>query len=234
MTANVPAKPLFGRCVLATFRKELRIELRTKEVLSTTLLFALLVSVLASMSLYLNPVLSTKVAPPALWISIAFCGIMAVSRSWARERESGVFGAALRSPAPAAAIYLGKTLAIFVFVTVVVVALLLLISLFFNLELLTWLGPLSLILFLGVTGFVFSASFFGALTVGGTARDLTLSTVVFPLVTPSLLGATVATRDLFSGASLGDLGNWLRLLAVYDLVFIAAGLLLFESVVRER
>ena len=196
----------FGPCVSATLRKELRIEMRTKEVLSTTLLFALLVSVLASMSLYLNPILSTKVAPAALWISIAFCGIMAVSRSWARERESGVF----------------------------VGALLLLISLFFNLELLTWLGPLLVILLLGVTGFVFSASFFGALTVRGSARDLTLSTVVFPLVTPSLLGATVATRDLFAGASLVDLGNWLRLLAVYDVVFIAAGCLLFSHVVRER
>ncbi len=229
-----PGQVRFGACIAATLRKELRIEARTKEVLSTTLLFALLISVLASMSLYLNPVLSTKVAPAALWISIAFCGILAVSRSWARERESGVFSAVLRSPAPAAAIYLGKTLAIFIFVTIVVAALLLLVSLFFNLELLAWLGPLSIILLLGVTGFVFSASFFGALTVRGSARDLTLSTVVFPLVTPSLLGATVATRDLFAGASLADLGNWLRLLAAYDLVFIAAGCLLFGYVVRER
>lgn len=223
----------FGACVWATLRKEIRTEWRTKEVLSTTLLFALLVSVLSSMSLYLNPVLSIKVAPAALWISIAFCGIMAVSRSWGREREYGVFGAVLRSPAPAAAIYLGKTLAIFSFVAVVVTALLLLTALFFNLELWIWLGPLALILVLGVTGFVFSASFFGALTVSGTGRDLTLATVVFPLVTPSLLGATVATRDLFSGASLDDLGNWLRILAVYDLVFIAAGCLLFGRVVRE-
>ena len=120
MQTSAPGQVVFGRCVLATFRKELRIEVRTKEVLSTTLLFALLVSVLSSMSLYLNPVLSTKVAPAALWISIAFCGILAVSRSWSRERESGVFGATLRSPAPAAAIYLGKTLAIFVFVSIVV------------------------------------------------------------------------------------------------------------------
>lgn len=234
MSGLTKAHAPFIPCVLTTFRKEVRIEMRTKEVLRSTLLFALLISVLSSMSMYLNPVLSVKVAPAALWISIAFCGIMAVARSWARERENGAFDAVLRSPASGAAIYLGKSLAIFLFVAVVVFALLLLISLFFNLALLNLLGPLALILFLGVTGFVFSASFFGALTVSGSARDLTLSTVVFPLVTPSLLGATVATRDLFSGATLADLGNWLRILAVYDLVFIAAGCLLFARVVRER
>ena len=163
---------------------------------------------------------------------IAFSGILAVSRSWVREREQNVFRAVTLSPAPPAAIYLGKTLAILVFVALVEAALLLLIGLFFNLDLAQWAGPLSLIMGLGTVGFVFAGSLFGALTVRTTARDLTLSTVVFPLVAPALLGATVATRELFAGASFTEISNWIRVLAAYDLAFIAGGCLLFGPVAR--
>ena len=90
--------------------KDLRLELRTKEILTSTGLFAVLVVTLGSLAFYTDPVSAPNIAPGVLWISILFCGILLIGRSWALERENDAIYSMLLAPIPRASIYIGKSL----------------------------------------------------------------------------------------------------------------------------
>jgi heme exporter protein B len=213
--------------------KDLRIELRTGEVTMTTALFAFLTVVMASLSFYLDRNQAAAVAPGVLWISVTFAGVLAMGRSWARERENDALRGLLLSPLPRASIYLGKTLSSFVFLTVVEALVLPVVVLFFHLDLTDIWVAVVLFLLLGTLGFVAAGNLFSAVTVQSRARDLLLSVVLFPLVSPALLSGVVATREVLAGAGPAESLGFIQLLIAFDLTFLAAGLLLFEPLTSE-
>lgn len=214
-------------------QKDLRAELRTGEVTVTTALFAFLTVVMASLSFYLDRNIAPKIAPGVLWIAITFAGVLSMGRSWARERENDALRGLLLSPLPRASIYLGKTLSAFFFLSAVELVILPVVGLFFHVDVLAELGGVLGFLALGTLGFVAAGSLFSALTVQSRARDLVLSVVLFPLVSPALISGVVATRELLAGAAAADLSAYVALLTAYDLAFLGAGLLLFEPLTAE-
>jgi heme exporter protein B len=221
------------RAVAILAAKDLRIELRTKEIIATTGLFAVLVVVMASLSFYLDPISAPRLAPGVLWISVAFAGVLAMARAWAREREMEVMTALLLSPAPRAAIYLGKAAAVLVFLCVVEVLLLPLVAVLFHVDLLPVLGRVVGLLLLGTVGFVAAGTLFSAMSVRTRARDLAIAVTLFPLITPALLTGVVATREALAGAPLEATLDWMRILLAFDVLFVAAGVGLFETLMAE-
>ena len=218
---------------LCVLRKDLRIELRTGEVVITTALFATLVTVLASLSFFIDDAGARLVAPGVLWIAVAFSGVLAMSRSWSRERDNEAFRGLLLSPAPRAALYLGKLLGTLVFMFVVESVVVLEVGILFNLELAGVLGPLVLLLVLGTVGFAAAGNLFAAMGVRTSARDLVLAVALFPVIAPALLCGVVGTRELLAGAPLHDIWAWVRILAAFDVMFVTAGVLLFEPLVCD-
>lgn len=214
-------------------RKDLRIEARTREVLVSTALFAVLTALTASLAFYLDARTARAVAPGVLWTAIAFSGLLAMGRSFARERDGDAFTMLLLAPVPRAGLYLGKALATSLFLLIVECALVPFVAVVFHLDLSAVVGPLSLLLVLGTLGFVFTGTLFAALSVRSQARDLMLSLLVFPLTTPALLAAVVATRELFGGTPLAELLDWVRLLAAYDVTALTLGLWLFGPLVSD-
>jgi heme exporter protein B len=105
--------------------------------------------------------------------------------------------------------------------------------LFFNVNLLTSGAGLLLLALAATPGIAFSATLFGLMTVRTRARDLVLAIVLFPLLCPTLLAAVVATRELLSGMPLGELSDYLVLMLVFDVVFLAGGLALFGTLAEE-
>lgn len=208
-------------------KKDLRVELRTKETLVVSLLFAVLVAVLSSMSFYLERKDALAIAPGVIWIAIAFSGVLVVGRVWARERDGDAGRALLMTPVARGAIYAGKTLAATALLMLVELVLILLVALFFHIELVDVAGPLMALVGLGTIGFVVTASLFAAISVRTSLRDLAMSVAVFPLIAPSLLTAVVATRELFAGASLVALMSWIRILTAFDLAFTLVCVILF-------
>ena len=95
------------------------------------------------------------------------------------------------------------------------------------------LGPLLVVAAFATPGVAASGTLFGAMTVRTGARDLLLAVVLFPLLAPTLLAAVAATRDLFNGVPLSELGDYLKLMGVFDLVFTAGGLGMFGTLVER-
>ena len=218
---------------LAIAGNELRIEGKRKEITISTLLFASLVVLVSSFSFYIDPNLSRSIAAGVLWDAIAFSGVLAMSRSWERERELSVFFALWSSPAPRVSIYLGKVLSTFLFLLIVEAVLLPTVALFLQVDLLGRLPLLTLLLLLGTLGFVAAGNLFASMAVRTRNRELMLSCVLFPLIAPSLLSAVVATREVFALAPWSEIVDWLRILVAFDLLFLGLGVMLFETLHQE-
>ena len=168
-----------------------------------------------------------------IWIAITFAGLLAMARSWAREREGDAFRMLMLAPVPRAGVFLGKALASFVFLAAIEVVLVPFVAVLFHVDLIPVLLPLAALLGLGTLGFVVTGTLFSALSVKSTARDLMLSIVIFPLVTPALLSSVVATRELFAGAPLGEVMEWARLLGAYDITMFTVGAWLFGPLLSD-
>ncbi len=220
------------RDALDVARKDVRIELRAREVVPTMTLFAALVAILASMALYVDEDIGRKVAPGVLWIVMAFAGTLGLSRAWSREREQGALRGVLLSPIAAWSVFLGKALGSLLFIAVTLAVVTPLVALLLRAPLLDHLGASALLLSLGAVGFVLAGTLFGAMTARTRARDLLLAVVLYPLTSPALLAGAVATRDVYDN-KLGDLGQWVRLLLAYDAIVLVAGLGLMDWLLAD-
>ncbi len=239
--ARPPASLLaqFGRGALAVLAKDLRIEIATREIVTTTAFFAVLVAILASLAFTTGPEATTRIAPGALWLAILFSSILALGRSWQREREESALLGLLVSPIPRAAIWCGKAVGVFAFVTVVELLVVPLVALLFHVELPLVAGPIVLVMILGTAGIAATGTLFGAMTVRTRARELLLASVVFPLLSPALLSSVAATRDVFYAAASGqpvdmdEVAGWLLLLGVFDVVAIVGGMMMFGALLED-
>jgi heme exporter protein B len=89
------------------------------------------------------------------------------------------------------------------------------------------------VLMLGTLGYATVGTLLAAIAVNTRAREVMLPVLLLPLAVPVLIGAVRATAGLVEGATLSDVGGWIRILVVYDLVIMAVSLLTFGYVVEE-
>lgn len=223
--------PGWAQQALLVVRKDLMIEARTGEVVVTSGFFAVLIVVLASISLFGGPASARLVASGVIWLSITFAAVLALGKSWQREREEGALDGLLVAPLTRSALYVGKLLGVLVFLLLIAFVVIPLTALFFSLDLGRYGLGLVVLALVALPGVAAAGTLFGAMTVRTGARELLLAIVLFPLVSPTLLAAVAATRELFGGASFGELADYLRLMGVFDVVFTAGGVGLFGTLV---
>ncbi|MCC6648887.1 MAG: heme exporter protein CcmB [Polyangiaceae bacterium] len=227
----LPAKVTWLGHAALVLRKDLAIERRTGEVTTTAGFFALLVVVLSSVAFTVGDS-RLSVSPGVVWISVAFAAVLAIGRSWHREREESALLGLIVSPVPPSALFAGKAAGIFVFLCAVELMVVPAVALLFSLDLPALAPGLALIALGATPGIAASGTLFGAMTVRTRARDLVLASVLFPLLSPTLLAAVGATRELVGGASIAELWDYLLLMSAFDVVFALGGLTLFSALVE--
>jgi heme exporter protein B len=230
---------LFLKGTFAVLLKDFAIELATREIVTTAGFFAAIVAIMASVAFTNGPETTTRVAPGALWLAIAFAAVLALGRSWQREREESALVGLLVSPVPRAAIWCGKTAGVLAFVMAVEVVVVPLVALLFHVDLPQVIGPLAVVMLLGTLGVAATGTLFGAMTVRTRARELLLASVLFPLLSPALVSSVGATREIFyaaaggQGVAFADLRDWLVLLGVFDLIAVVGGIAMFGALIED-
>jgi heme exporter protein B len=215
--------------------KDLRVELRSKEVLLTMGYFGFLVVLLFSFSFFRGDAPLAPVAAGILWVAIAFSGTLGLGRIFEREREGDCLRALLLSPVARPSIYLGKALSVFAFMLGVEAVVLPSVALFFNLRLEAD-GALLLgaVMLLGTAGYAIVGTLLGAMLSRARSRDVLLAIVLYPLVLPVLIAGVKATGALLEGgAAAREVGVWLRVLVSFDVVFLVASLWIFEPIMMD-
>ena len=217
---------------LAILRKDLQIEWRTRESLSSVFVLGVLLLVVFSVAHDAPPEAAPALAPAVLWVTFVFTGILGIQRSFLLERENDCLAGLLTSPVDPAAIYAGKLLANVVLLGAMQVVLLPLVGLFLHVDLPPALPGLVLVCLLGNLGFASLATLFAAIAVRTRAREVMLPLLLLPLLVPLLIGAVTVTRAVLGGGLAGA-REGLAVLIAFDVVFLVAGWLLFAYVVRD-
>ena len=225
--------PSWARQAALVLGKDLSIEISTGEVVVTGGFFALLVVVMASLAFYTGPASRALVAAGVSWLSVAFAAVLALGRSWQREREESALEGLLVAPVSRSALFAGKALGLLAFLFAIEIVVVPAAAVLFAIDLVRYGPGLGLIAVLATPGVAAAGTLFGAMTVRTQARDLILAVVLFPLLSPTLLSAVAATRQLLGGAGLDELGDFLQLMAVFDVTFIAGGLGLFGTLIEN-
>jgi heme exporter protein B len=219
------------RQTLAILHKDIRTELRTRQVWGGMALFALLVMVVFNFAFDLRVTDKVAVAPGALWIAFVFASILGLGRTYAVEQEQGSMDRLLVCPVDRKAIFFAKLLGNLLFIGVVEVISLPLFAAAYNLPVLTP-GIVPIVLF-GALGVATIGTLFSAVTAATRAREVLLPLLVFPLIIPVVIGSVRATQDLVSPAGTGDGISWLGLIIAFDVIFLSLSAIMFQFVIEE-
>lgn len=215
---------------LAIVWKDLMVEVRTKEMLSSMFVFALLLVVIFSFSFDLRVATVAAVAPGVLWVTFAFSGALELTRSLSSEVEGARLDGLLLAPVERSTIYLGKMLGNLLFIAATEVIMLPVFSALFDLNLLQ--PVLLLTVFLGTVGLAAVGTLLSAMAANTRAREVLLPVLLFPVILPLLLSAVKLTSGILDGLPAASWLHWLRLLVGFDVVFLVVAYLTFDYVVQ--
>ena len=214
--------------------KDLRIELRSREIVYTMTFFGALLVVIFAFAFPNDPRAVRGSVPGMLWVSMAFTGTIGLGRAFDRERENDTMRALLLAPVPRLAVFLGKAIATTVLVLAVAVMCTPLLAAFLGAPLFAEPGPLALVLVLGALGFAVVGTVFAATLLKVRSRDVLLPVILYPLLVPLFVAGTSATAAMVAEIpNLDATWYWIEFLGIYDLAFLVLSVWVFESLVIE-
>jgi heme exporter protein B len=221
----------FLKKAIAITRKDIISEARTREIIFSALVFALLVIVTFNFAFGADQADMSLVAPGVLWVTFTFAGVLNLSRAFVPEKEEGCLEGLMASPVSRETIYVGKMLGSLLFMLVIEIIALLVFALLFDLPVFS--GQLVLVTFLATVGFVAAGTLFAALAVNTKARELVLPILFLPVIVPVVIGAVKASGAALAGSSWGEMASWLGILAAFDAIFIVVSFWVFSFVIEE-
>jgi heme exporter protein B len=221
----------FFRVVGAVVWKDLASEFRSRELITAMLVFALVVILIFNFALELSPQTRSDLTSGILWVTFIFAGTIGLNRSMAVEKDRGCFDGLLLAPVDRTAIYFGKVLANWLFTILIAVILLPLYTVLYSVNL--FVPGLMLSILLGTAGYSVVGTLLSTMAVQTRTRDILLPILLFPVIFPLLLAVVKTTSGFLQLLPWSDIQPWVTLLVVYDMIFTAVGILVFDSVVEE-
>ena len=214
----------------AMVEKDLRRELRSKEIFISGFLFSIIILCAVYVAVTANHVPYSKMGAGGIWLCILFTGTVAINRIHQSEMVNGCYRALMLMPVEGGWLYLAKTTASFMLIGLSTTLLLPLISLFFQIELWPNLPALLASLYLGVSAFVALGTLVVVITANTRMKDVLFPVIQLPLVVPVLIAGVNSTALALEGESSWD---WLQLLLVLNIVFLSLGFLLYDFLLEE-
>ena len=225
----------FARVAWMVLRKDLTVEVRSREIAYTTLFFAVSCVLAFSFALVREGRAVEGAAPGILWIAIAFAGTLALGRAFERERQNETLRALLLAPADRPALYVGKLAGIVALLAGAEVVLVPLVALLFQASAMfshpLWLAA---VLLTGTLGYCAVGTLFAAMLVRARSRDVLLPVLLYPITIPVIIAGVRGTGALLAPEpDLAMVRFWVSLLVAFDVVFVTLALWTFEPLMTE-
>jgi len=224
----------FIRDVWTVTRKDLLIETRTREIVLTTMFFALACVLVFAFGFVREGRPVQDAAAGILWIAIAFSGTLALGRAFERERQGETLRALLISPIDRPALYLGKLLGILILLAAVELLVVPMVALMFQAPLFDY--PLLMLglIAAGTIGFAAVGTLFAAMLVRARSRDVMLPVLLYPITIPVIIAGVRGTAALLQPEADQPMARmWLSMLVFFDVVFVTISLWTFEPVMTD-
>jgi heme exporter protein B len=213
--------------------KDLVTELKTRELFSSMFVFALLVMVIFIFSVDLSIVKANEVGPGILWVAFLFAGTLGLNRSFMLEKENGCLEGLILTPADRTAIYFGKLISNLIFLLIMEAFILPLFMIFFNVDLLSHLGPLLVVVFMGTLGFCSIGTLLSSLSSNLKTREIMLPILLYPVIVPVVIAVVKMTSQLLAGEPLATMMNWVGLTLAFDIIFIGVSIMTIDHILEE-
>ena len=219
--------------VWAVFRKDLLIELRTKDSLNAMLFFGIVVLVIFNFALEGARDSIRAAVPGVLWVSFVFSGTLGLNRMFSIEKENSCLQGLLLVPMDRGILYLGKMLAAAVFMLVAEAVIFIFSMVFFNLTVWKEIPYLILVFLIGTLGFTSVGTILSAISANTRMREVLLPLILFPVVLPILINAVEATGIILNTNDYGALRLPLTIMSAFTIVFGTVSYLLFDFVLED-
>lgn len=213
--------------------KDLLLELRTKEVINSMLIFALLVVIVFSFIFEPGAEYKADLAAGILWMAIIFSGILGLNKSMMNEVNGGNLNALLLSPIDRTAIFFGKTISNFLFLLFMESVTIPIYSVFYDISFLNNFIMNVITILLGTYGFSVLGTLFSIISVKSRTREVMLPILLLPLIIPLILASIQAMNIFIKGEDISDSYKWLQLLIGFDIIFTTVIYVIFEYVIEE-
>ena len=222
----------FGR-VMYIALKDLKVEVRSKERLYSMMVFSILVMVIFNFAFDPGAEYIKEVAPGILWVALVFSATLGLNKTFASEKEQDCLQGLMLSPLDRSGIYFGKVLSNTLLSLIVAMLTLPFFAVFFNISLLQVFLPLTLVVVLATIGFIAVGTLFAAISVGVKRGEMILPILLFPIEVPVIIAAVKATSMILDGRMMVDYSMWLKILVLFDIIFLMVSFVTFDYLVEE-
>ena len=219
------------QAILAIARKDIAAEIRSRELISAMLVFSLLVVLIFNFALELDRAARENVAAGVLWVTFTFAGTLGLNRTFAAEKDRGSLDGLLLAPVDRTAIYFGKLISTLVFMLLVEAVVLPVFSVLYGISLFNFL--LLGVILLGTFGYGGVGTLLACMAAQTRTRDVMLPILLFPVTVPVMLGAVRASMGILLNAEWGEILTWINILVVYDVIFVAVAVMVFDYLIEE-
>lgn len=221
------------RALAALIWKDLVIEARTRELVTSMSLVSFLALVILGLALGPSPRLAAAAAPAAVWVTVSFAATLGLARAHALEQEGQALQGLLMTPVSRHILYLGKCGANLVVVLLLQIVVVGAAAVLFSGDVGRHLPELAPPLALGAVGFTAVGTLLGAMTAATRLREVLLPILLLPVALPVILLSLAGISAVLDGRGLADLLRSLKLLGAADIIFLMLGMWLFPYVVEE-
>ena len=166
-------------------------------------------------------------------MAILFAGTLGLNRSFTLEKENDCLQGLMLAPVDRSAIFFGKMLSNLAFLLIMEAFILPLFMLFFNVDLLSNLGPILLVIFLGTLGFCAIGTLLSSLSSNLKTREIMLPILLYPLMVPVIIGAVRMTGQLLDGETLASMTKWVGLILCFDIIYIGVSIMTIDHILEE-
>lgn len=212
--------------------KELRTEFRSRELLTTTIVFILVVIVLFSFTFDPTSTESRRFGPGLLWLAFLFAASLMLQPCFLREQANDTLSALRLTVRDPFAIFLAKLCANTLFLLLTELLLIPIFAVLYDIPVLRVFPSLMLVFFLGSLGVSIAGTALSAISAHARMRELLLPLLLLPILTPVLIASTEATAALLAPEP-SLRWDWLGFLAAFDVVFLTALWLFGEYLLEE-
>lgn len=222
----------YFQVIAAIVKKDILMEVRTKQVINAALVFAVLFVVVFSFTMEIGSNMEQKLSGGIFWVSVAFAGILSFNKTIGSETDNGSFEALMLAPVDKSAVFFGKVISNMLFLFLVEVILIPLFLVFYNVNIIG--HPLmAAVIILSTYAYSLIGTLFSIISVRTSSKEIMMPVLFLPFMVPVIIAAVLATNVFILGGQIQFSYNWIKLTAVFDVIFTAIIYGIFSLIIED-
>lgn len=222
----------YFQVIAAIVKKDILMEVRTKQVINAALVFAVLFVVVFSFTMEIGSNMEQKLSGGIFWVSVAFAGILSFNKTIGSETDNGSFEALMLAPVDKSAVFFGKVISNMLFLFLVEVILIPLFLVFYNVNIIG--HPLMVaVIILSTYAYSLIGTLFSIISVRTSSKEIMMPVLFLPFMVPVIIAAVLATNVFILGGQIQFSYNWIKLTAVFDIIFTAIIYGIFSLIIED-